>query len=441
MKRHCILVLVLFGSIALMDIAAAGDLTCSLSGTMVNGKCEDCGEGCDENDDTLPNPEFTIVVRPSGGACGFTPVTAGGSYSTEFDVVLVTTNNPTIGEELMRVCFDPMDPKNPAGGFDTTSRTGECDFGSQVQPGIFDPWLGDPRNPAVLDCGGSTTRPDASTGDIVCEMDGADVIRMTTFADDGAQGWSYGLAEEGSLNISGFTTEGTVSANFRDGGLERGGFVETQLTVGTNAAGNNNNGIVSAIVAAQNLPIVIAPSGEAIILIVTVDGAVPAGQNETNPGRLYFPTGSDFLLKGSGEPVPSLVTFDGRSVSVTSGHPPLDPATNLPDCAIALSTDSPPAPKFIRCDPNNDGRVDIADPIWILNELFRSGPATVCGDAADCNGDGMIDGGMGDMSDVVYAIAHQWMGGTEPPAPFGATACEEAPNAMDCPLGSTTCGS
>jgi len=440
MKRHCILVLVLFGSIALMDIAAAGDLTCSLSGTMVNGKCEDCGEGCDENDDTLPNPEFTIVVRPSGGACGFTPVTAGGSYSTEFDVVLVTTNNPTIGEELMRVCFDPMDPKNPAGGFDTTSRTGECDFGSQVQPGIFDPWLGDPRNPAVLDCGGSTTRPDASTGDIVCEMDGADVIRMTTFADDGAQGWSYGLAEEGSLNISGFTTEGTVSANFRDGGLERGGFVETQLTVGTNAAGNNNNGLVSAIVAAQNLPIVLAPSGEAIILTIEVIATGPATKSDPNTtGRLYFPTNVDDLLKGSGEPVPTLVTFDGRSVSASSGNPQLDPDVNLPVCDLSFGP-PPPGADFIRCDANNDSEVNIADAVYGLNFLFRQGPAILCQDAGDCNNDGMLDANpnssLMDMSDAIFLVTYRFMGGE---APAGGIGCQMAADPSTCPEGSTTC--
>jgi hypothetical protein len=433
MKSHWFLVLALFLCAGWTGVAVA-QCDEELSGTIMNGACRDCEDACKETDDQPPNPQFTLTARPAGGMCGNLEVL--GTATLDFEVVLSTGSNPTVGTVVTRTCFDP----DGEGGFDTTSATGECDFGSQVQPGIFDPWLGDPRNPAVLGCGGSTTRPDASTGDVVCEMDGDDVIRMTTFGDDGAQGWSYGLAEEGAVDIDAFSTEGTVSANFRDGGLERGGFVETQLTVGTNAAGNNNNGLVSAIVAAQNLPIVLAPSGEAIILTIEVIATGPATKSDPNTtGRLYFPTNVDDLLKGSGEPVPTLVTFDGRSVSASSGNPQLDPDVNLPVCDLSFGP-PPPGADFIRCDANNDSEVNIADAVYGLNFLFRQGPAILCQDAGDCNNDGMLDANpnssLMDMSDAIFLVTYRFMGGE---APAGGIGCQMAADPSTCPEGSTTC--
>ena len=69
---------------------------------------------------------------------------------------------------------------------------------------------------------------------------------------------------------------------------------------------------------------------------------------------------------------------------------------------------------FTRGNANGDGRVDLADGIWILNELFRNGPESTCDDAADANNDGMVQ-----TDDSVYIINHQFIADSPPPpAPF-----------------------
>jgi hypothetical protein len=89
---------------------------------------------------------------------------------------------------------------------------------------------------------------------------------------------------------------------------------------------------------------------------------------------------------------------------------------------------------YIRCDPNNDGKNNLADAVWIVNELIRNGPETACPAAADCNADGMED-----LSDAVYAVAYQFQGGDPPPAPFPGCGGKEEIAPEDCPAGSTLC--
>ncbi|HIA27291.1 MAG TPA: hypothetical protein EYN79_04100 [Planctomycetes bacterium] len=68
---------------------------------------------------------------------------------------------------------------------------------------------------------------------------------------------------------------------------------------------------------------------------------------------------------------------------------------------------------FSRGDANGDGIINIADGIWILYELFLSGPSTGCENAADVNGDGNYD-----ESDAVFVFNYRFLGGPPPAAPF-----------------------
>ena len=76
--------------------------------------------------------------------------------------------------------------------------------------------------------------------------------------------------------------------------------------------------------------------------------------------------------------------------------------------------------------------------VWIVNDLVGSGPETRCPDAGDCNDDGLGP----DVSDAVYGIEYQFMGGPRPPAPFPAcgpdTTADTTPACLppvSCPLG------
>jgi len=74
----------------------------------------------------------------------------------------------------------------------------------------------------------------------------------------------------------------------------------------------------------------------------------------------------------------------------------------------------PTITSFIRGDANNDGLVNIADAVMVLNMLFgRPHPPIVCGDAADANNDGAIT-----MRDPLYLLQFLFGNGAPPPYPF-----------------------
>jgi membrane-associated phospholipid phosphatase len=95
-----------------------------------------------------------------------------------------------------------------------------------------------------------------------------------------------------------------------------------------------------------------------------------------------------------------------------------------------------PLGRFLRCDANASGVVDLSDAIWILNRLFRGGPPSACREAADCNGDGQVD-----ISDPLYAIAYRLLGGSPPPAPYPECGTDLRSTAESCPEAASPCPS
>ena len=101
--------------------------------------------------------------------------------------------------------------------------------------------------------------------------------------------------------------------------------------------------------------------------------------------------------------------------------------------AVILIHDSRPEPSgnaaspFVRGDANDDGEVDIADPVFILNQLFLGGPPANCETATDANDDGLRD-----LSDAIYLLGHQFLGGSSPPAPFPACGLDATADGLNC---------
>ncbi len=83
-----------------------------------------------------------------------------------------------------------------------------------------------------------------------------------------------------------------------------------------------------------------------------------------------------------------------------------------------------PPTSFRRGDANAaDGRMDMADAVYILMNLFADGPAISCPDAADANDDERID-----ISDPVYILARLFAGGDPMPAPHPDCGADMTPN-------------
>lgn len=93
--------------------------------------------------------------------------------------------------------------------------------------------------------------------------------------------------------------------------------------------------------------------------------------------------------------------------------------------APMLEAGEPPSQyqDFLRGDVNQDGAVQVADCVYLLDALFGSPPSPLaCLDAADVNDDEQVE-----ISDPVFLLAYLFVDGTIPPAPFGVTGCGPDP--------------
>jgi hypothetical protein len=250
--------------------------------------------------------------------------------------------------------------------------------------------------------------------------------------------WQWSLGVEGPLEITDITLRGTVSCHPRDpppdGGPQclggptglAGAIAElTGLPYGKGPQTLENHGARSIVV--LGLQFASLPGiGDYVVAKVRVSGTFPETEGESVAGRIFFTT----RIGSSGAPIVPSVTYNGEGVTETKGAPRL----RLLDCPLVLKAVGP-IDNFIRCDSTDDGRLDIADPVRILEQLFLGEGAPIrCPAAADCNGDGKRD-----LSDAIYGLSYLFLGTAPPPAPYPDCARPEGTTAEDCPGGSTRC--
>ncbi|MEE8142285.1 MAG: dockerin type I repeat-containing protein [Planctomycetota bacterium] len=77
---------------------------------------------------------------------------------------------------------------------------------------------------------------------------------------------------------------------------------------------------------------------------------------------------------------------------------------------------------FVRGNVNLDGKMNIADAVYIFNYLFGDGPLPTPEESGDVNDDGMID-----IGDGQYILNYLFVDGPEPPAPFPLPGCDPTP--------------
>ncbi len=169
-----------------------------------------------------------------------------------------------------------------------------------------------------------------------------------------------------------------------------------------------------------------------------VGGPYPAAYE----GALFF---SDYnrgciwvlFADGNGVPDPaqmsSFVGNAGGVVDLARGPTGELFYVHLTAGTVRRVTSTVPPPEFIRGDANDDGSIDIGDPIAILAALFQSAP-NPCPDAQDTN-----DDGAGDISDPVFILGFLFAAGPAPPAPFGAPPAGCGPDPTPDPGGDLGC--
>jgi len=228
-------------------------------------------------------------------------------------------------------------------------------------------------------------------------------------------GWAYGVAHDTRyLEIISATTEGTDSEMC----WER--FDHTSIDVATCGedpgcspeSRTPGGGFISAVAffcgSPTSLPVkrnVIARAKYKI-----EDDAGPEGT------LLHF---SDRLADPRSPRLPLNITVDGHSKlwkTVTDGW--------------IRSAEGTETAEFLRGDSNDDGKLDLSDPIWTIRQVAYGEEPTVCRSAADSNDDGSVD-----ISDAVYSIRWLLLGGPRPPAPFPACGVDPTRDGLVCSPG------
>lgn len=83
--------------------------------------------------------------------------------------------------------------------------------------------------------------------------------------------------------------------------------------------------------------------------------------------------------------------------------------------------------KFIRGDSNSSTQANLSDALFTLGWLFGAGEAPRCVKAADVNDDGAVD-----VSDPLTLLGYLFLGLNEPPAPFGAAGTDPTEDSLPC---------
>ncbi len=269
-----------------------------------------------------------------------------------------------------------------------------------------DPLLPTDSDPACL---GNTTV-------LVNEVSPGEIGRGKVFVNvssnvegDGVQGWSVGVAVDGFRVVEdSVSLDDTAGAPMPDG-LYDNGFNKTQrIDPGEN---EGQEGAVSAVVLCFGCPTTLPLVGTESILQFEVETLVPVPEEGAIDGVCRV----EADLLGNGQPVRNVLTILGASI----------PACNTRFVSASIRFAPVENRPFRRGDANDDGKNNIADPIWILNELFRDGPRSPCDRAADANSDGTVD-----LADVSFEVTYLFERGEAPgdPGPF---ACGPSPTTDD----------
>jgi len=236
-----------------------------------------------------------------------------------------------------------------------------------------------PPAPFTIEIGGASGNTDEQVGAPI----------KLNFNADGSQegqevqGWSYGicLVDASKLDVVDATVDGTDTATVKDGAPAD--FDTVTVFPGEGAT----HGVVIDFRAKVTIP----AQNDWTDLLVTYKILMTEDDDTTYVVPCNEKLGSP--------PVANVMVIGGASIQASAfeGTDPTaaeggccDPSIcNKPGKFTKLA--KPPLPYFEPGNVNGDGRLDIADGIYLLSYLFRNGPEPPCLAAADFNNDGAID--------------------------------------------------
>ncbi len=159
--------------------------------------------------------------------------------------------------------------------------------------------------------------------------------------------------------------------------------------------------------------------------------SVEPGEGPTSGGTAVTVTGGDFLEGASvlfgGEAASDVVVVSVSEIAcVTPAHDPGSvpvEVINPGGLSGVLQDAFRYMPAFRRGDANADGALNIADAVYILQNLFASGPKIGCPDAADSNDDEAVN-----IADAIYTLQNLFAQGPAIPEPHPGCGIDATPN-------------
>ncbi len=145
---------------------------------------------------------------------------------------------------------------------------------------------------------------------------------------------------------------------------------------------------------------------------------------DAGPGH---PATIDRLRWSDGHPWPEVL--DGFSIELTGIGPARDNdrAEHWISSAVPGGSPGELPLMFVRGDANSDQAINLTDPIFILDYLFRGGVTPPCLDAADVNDDGLVQ-----LTDAVVLLGFLFRGQEPPAQPFPEPGVDPTGDEVSC---------
>ncbi len=350
-------------------------VTIDNAGDPIQGWSYGVCDGADLAVDMAVDGSGTSTVR-AGGPPSFSDINmepGGVTHGVVIDFDAIETLGAVSGFEALDITY------NVSGLPGTTASVDFCET------------LGGPPVEVVVVVDGEAIDPTTNNGSIAIENE--NTFTWETVQAGPGNSVTANVLLTSIEDISGFQ----VSATYDDSLVDLDGVAETGAAAGADFVGVQvaaGGEIVLGVVIDTSDPIdtVIAPGNDQPI--IAADFTVDAGAALGSFAALTF-------VDGLGSPAIDNLYTDPAGDT----FPP-----SLVNGGIDIS-----AVLFIRGDCNRDDQVDLADGIFFIQEFFVAATTLACEDACDQNDDGDLD-----VSDPIYGWNYLLLDGPPPPAPFPA---------------------